>query len=369
MSEFLSIIWYKVLPAKYGGQKGIARFNHYLGKKVNLTAICSADNHTADPLSYSILPQLPVSKIQFFNPGVRKMIKDNLAKHPYTHVILEHPYHAWLGKYKSKFNFRLIVHAHNIEYHRMQQRKKWWWPWVKYTEGKAFSYADFILFKTENDKLLAQQIFKVPERKCVSVPYGIEVKESPEAASVIRIKELIRAKHQILPGEKILLFAGTPDYEPNLIALENIISKVLPALRLRAAFRFKILICGHQQPATIEKFKSEKEMIFTGFVDSIDEYMQAADVFINPVLLGSGIQTKNIDAIANGLSVAATKFAATGLPAYLTGNKLMVSNNEDWDQFAQNIIQLCQNPYPTPLQFYTDFYWGNIIDRTLSIVL
>ena len=37
MTNVLSIISYPFLPAKMGGQKGIALFNKYFGQNVNLT--------------------------------------------------------------------------------------------------------------------------------------------------------------------------------------------------------------------------------------------------------------------------------------------------------------------------------------------
>ncbi|RTL60627.1 MAG: glycosyltransferase [Sphingobacteriales bacterium] len=367
MSNFLSIIWYKVLPAHYGGQKGISRFNHHLGMKVRLTALCSADNITTSELTYKIIPALPVSKTQFFNPRVRRRILRELSNQQYTHVILEHPYHAWLSEYKKKFGFKLIVHAHNIEFLRMKQRNKWWWRWVKYAEQKAYKHADYILFKTKKDLLLAKQLFNITEEQSIIVPYGIDLKEPPAFHS--SVKEKIKSKHHLLPGEKIILFAATPDYEPNVIALDIICSKIIPALKKRPEFKFRVLICGKQSEETVNKYQHQKEILFTGFVDRIDEYMLAASVFINPVISGSGIQTKNLEAIANGLSVVTTHFAAEGLPDYLINSKVFISNNNDWDNFAENIISLSGQHNPTPSQFYADFYWGNIIDRTLTILL
>ncbi|MBI1779858.1 MAG: glycosyltransferase [Sphingobacteriales bacterium] len=212
MYNFLSIIWYKVLPAHYGGQKDISRFNQHLGLKVHLTALCSSDNKSNEPLSYKIVAALPVSKTQFFNPATKKLILNQISRQHYSHVILEHPYHAWIGKHKKKWGVKLIVHAHNIEFLRMKQRKKWWWPWVKYVEKKAFDRADFILFKTNKDLLLAKDMFNVTDEKSIIVPYGTDISNQsilPESA-----KNKIRLKHNLNPEEKIILFAGTPDYEP-----------------------------------------------------------------------------------------------------------------------------------------------------------
>ena len=39
---------------------------------------------------------------------------------------------------------------------------------------------------------------------------------------------------------------------------------------------------------------------------AVEDYPRTADVFINPVVGGSGIRTKNIEAIANGCNVVTT---------------------------------------------------------------
>jgi polysaccharide biosynthesis protein PslH len=367
MENFLSLVWYKVLPAHYGGQKDIAIFNKYFGEKKYLTCLCSKNNQAEATMTYAVYPLLPKSKWQFFLPAVRKKIRLFIRRHQFTHIILEHPYHAWIYKYRKKLNFKLILHAHNIEFIRMQERKKWWWPLVKYIERTAFKKADSILFKTEKDKEQAIRIFGVNENKCLIVPYGMEMEYQPPANT--ELKKKIRSNHGIAPAEKIILFAGSLNYEPNIEAIKNISNEIIPLLKQKNGFLFKVIICGRKEEKIISKYADNPDLLFTGFVDSIDEYMQAADVFINPVLSGSGIQTKNIDALANGLSIACTEYAAEGLPAYLAGTKLLTSKNNDWGQFAENIMRLSQNSSPTPRQFYTDFYWGNIIDRTLTKIV
>ncbi|HET9057620.1 MAG TPA: glycosyltransferase family 4 protein [Chitinophagaceae bacterium] len=367
MQKFLSLVWYKVLPPQYGGQKGVALFNKYFGKKKYLTCLCSSDNQTDNVLPYAVYPLLPVSKKQFFSFGIRKRILDFIRRHQFTHIILEHPYHAWLTRYREKFNFKLIVHAHNIEFIRMKKRRKWWWLWVRFVEAKAFKHADFILFKTENDKQKAIQFFDVSENKCFVLPYGTELNSLPVSRKENRKK--IETIHNIKPGEIIILFAASLDYEPNKKALFTIFTKIISRLIGRADFPFKLVICGKFDEKEFQKIALHPSLIFAGFVDSIEAYMQAADIFINPVVFGSGIQTKNIEALANGASVASTEYAAEGLPGYLSGKKLLTSKNDDWVQFVENIIVLAKNPCPTPQQFYDDFYWVNIIDRLLAKIL
>ncbi|MDP4263885.1 MAG: glycosyltransferase family 4 protein [Bacteroidota bacterium] len=363
MKNFLSVVWYRVLPPAYGGQKGIALFNQYLGKKVPLTCLCSHDNVPGKDLSYQVVNVLPVSRFQFWDPLTRKKILARIREQSFSHIIIEHPYHAWIGKYIKKTGTRFIVHAHNIEHLRMKARGKFWWWLVKGTEQRAFALADHILFKTESDQSMAIELFGILPGKCMVVPYGTLEKEQPAAHPETR-RDLMR-KHEISPDEKIILFAGTLDYEPNARALENILEDVIPPL-MKKRFRFRLLICGACPPATLTLLNSLDHVTATGFVPCIEDYLQSADVFINPVLSGSGIQTKNIEAIASGCNVATTAFAANGLPRYLSGTKVFVSNDHDWERFADNIIMAASRPAIVPQQFYDEYNWQNIIDKFLE---
>jgi glycosyltransferase involved in cell wall biosynthesis len=365
MNNFLSIVWYKILPPLYGGQKGIASFNHYLGKKVPLTCLFSRNNAPGENLSYKTLNNLPVSRFQFKNPFVKKRMLSLVRQQSFTHVIIEHPYHAWLGKYKKKFGFRFIVHAHNIEHIRMKVRGKYWWRLVKGTEQKAFERADHILFKTEADKTTAINLFNLSPQKCLIVPYGTE--ETQQPASDSEKKERLRKKYNITPDEKLILFAGTLDYEPNARAIETILHHIIPLLE-KNKFRFRVIICGALPEERLAELNSIPGITAPGFVSSIRDYIVSADVFINPVINGSGTQTKNIEAIAGGCNVVATTFAATGLPAYLLNKKVFVSGDGDWEQFTGNIITASLRSATVPLQFYEDHNWQSIIDRFLDSV-
>jgi glycosyltransferase involved in cell wall biosynthesis len=361
MKNFLSVVWYRVLPPGYGGQKGIALFNQYLGKKITLTCLCSQDNIPGKDLSYKVINKLPVSRFQFWNPLARKEILSLLRSQSFTHIIIEHPYHAWLGKYKKEIGFRFIVHAHNIEHLRMKARGKPWWWLVKRTEQKAFSAADHILFKTIADQSRAIELFGLSLRKCMVVPYGTVEKEQPATHMETRMNMM--KEYGIMADEKIVLFAGSLDYEPNRQALENISRHIVPLLK-KKEFRFRLLICGEWPKGK----KPVPGVIITGFVPSITDYMQSADVFINPVTSGSGIQTKNIEAIASGCNVVSTSFAATGLPRYVINTKAFVSADHDWERFTDNIITASSRPAIVPQQFYEDYNWQNIMDKFLEQV-
>jgi len=48
MANVLSIVSYKIFPAKFGGQKGIANFNEYFSKFQTLYCVTIKDNSATD---------------------------------------------------------------------------------------------------------------------------------------------------------------------------------------------------------------------------------------------------------------------------------------------------------------------------------
>ena len=61
-TKIVSIVPYKILPAKLGGEKGIALFNEYVGERIPITAISTRNN---DP---QICKKLQATQPSFQHP-------------------------------------------------------------------------------------------------------------------------------------------------------------------------------------------------------------------------------------------------------------------------------------------------------------
>lgn len=347
----------------FGGQKGIAGFNEALSKHYPLVCLCSSNNEPADNVLYKVLSELPTSKQQFFQPAVWNKIVSVARKENPSFIILEHPYHAIGAKKAMKATgAKLILHSHNIESERFRHLGKWWWRFLRSYEKGIHGKATLSIFKTELDRDFAIEQFGLEPGKCIVIPYGIERPVVNQDAET-----MIRERHKISSEERIFLFAGTLDYQPNADAVENIHSRIIPALE-KSGIAFKIIICGRNRDnrfGYLEEY-SDPHVINVGEVGDIDNYFQAADMFINPVLTGGGIQTKNIDAIANHCSVICFDSMTTGLPAGICGNKLSAVPDNDWQAFVDKLIQASKHKERTPESFFTYFDWQNCITPLLK---
>jgi len=91
-------------------------------------------------------------------------------------------------------------------------------------------------------------------------------------------------------------------------------------------------------------------------------YFKGADIFINPVVDGGGIKTKLVEALGYDLSVISSQSGAIGIPAEMTGGKIKIIEDGDWQAFAQQIMEM-NTEIPTPIEFFDHFYWGNIAEK------
>jgi len=361
--KIVSLVWFKIFPAKFGGQKGIALFLEHLTAYFDITCLCSRDNNYFGN-SVKVIPKLPVGKWQFINPALWVSILLRIKKQNTDVLIIEHPYHAITGILAKKLlKVRLVLHQHNIEHVRFRELGYSWWPVLKFLESRLSKYADLIFFKTSEDQIKSIELFHLNPGKTFIVPYGIEERSFNKEA---RLK--ISAMYNLSVNCKIFLFAGTLDYQPNADAVENIYKKLLPHLD-NAGIDYSIIICGRNKIKSFEYLQklSAKHVINAGEVDNIDDYFFAADAFINPVTIGGGIQTKILDALSYQLPVICFDVMLSGIPSQFIGTWLYPTNQGDWKKFSCEMIRIKKPHFGSlSLDLLSIQSWDTIAKKTAN---
>jgi glycosyltransferase involved in cell wall biosynthesis len=361
MKNVLSLVSYQFLPAKMGGQKGIAFFNRFFCRHVNLTCVTTKKNDPVCADGYEVLNILSNSKFRYINIlyffTLRKLIREKNI----THLLLEHPYYGWLGilmKYFCKVS--LIVHSHNIESDRFKSMGKWWWRILASYESITYKNADTCFFINDEDKDYAIQHFNIAKRKCFTITYGFELSKPPTREEKTIARNFLQSKYGIDPQDRLLLFNGTLDYKPNLDAIEIILKKINPVL-IDLHFKYKIIICGKNIPAFYNDLRGyvNQNIIFAGFVDDITTYFKGSDIFINPVIDGGGIKTKLVESLGYNMNVITTSNGAIGVPLSITGDKMLIIKNDNWQLFAEEIMKTITTG-DIPVAFFEHFYWEKI---------
>jgi len=167
----------------------------------------------------------------------------------------------------------------------------------------------------------------------------------------------------------LFLFNGLLDYKPNLDALHAILEQINPLL-LQSNLPYNIIITGKRLPTELDELKAwnDQHIHYAGFVDDIDFYFKAADLFLNPVQSGGGVKTKMIEAIACGTTVISTETGAIGIDRSVTGEKLIIVADNDWNAFANAILKHAQQKTETPAEYYKYYNWQHIAEQVVRSI-
>ena len=367
MKKILVITSYPYLPYFSGGQKSIAQFLDYLGKIADLTVVSVPQNDATLIKTYKYLAWLKKDSLSRYSDiSLISKLTSLIKIEKFNLVIWEHPYYSWLaGIIKRRTRIKTVLHIHNIEHQRFRSTGKWWWWILKIYEKRFFKLADEILFVSPDDKRFAIQTWKIKKDKCVEVAFGVEISKYPTDKE--NCNRNVKSIHKIATDEKLLLFNGLLDYKPNIDALLIILNEINPLLLQHVDFKYKILISGKRLPAELNELKeyANSNIVYAGFVDDVEMYFKAADVFLNPVQSGGGIKTKMVEAIAFGTTVITTDTGAAGIHRDICGNKLIVVPDNDWEAFAHAIIHNAYDAVMTPQSYYEYYYWGNIVKKVV----
>jgi len=133
-----------------------------------------------------------------------------------------------------------------------------------------------------------------------------------------------------------MLFLGSFRHLPNLEALDWFTRKVLPRV-LEQSPEARLVIVGADPPPkhSLPDFGDRIEL--RGFVEDVREPLSRYAVFVCPILSGSGMRVKLLEAFAAGIPVVSTKLGAEGLTDK-DGEVCALADSPE--EFAEKIMQL-----------------------------
>lgn len=136
-----------------------------------------------------------------------------------------------------------------------------------------------------------------------------------------------------------LLFTGTMNYFPNVDAVLYFCREIFPRIREQHP-NATFTIVGREPTEQVQRLAVQPGVVVTGSVPDVRPYFEKASVFVSPMRAGSGIQTKNLEAMAMGVPVVTSAVGAMGLAADI-GTELLVADTPA--SFAAQVMQLVDN--------------------------
>ena len=102
----------------------------------------------------------------------------------------------------------------------------------------------------------------------------------------------------------------------------------------------KFYIVGAEAPEKIQSLACEN-IIVTGFIDDVQQFVSDACLVVAPVRIATGIQNKVLVAMGTGIPVVMNSLVATGIPEVVDGKNALVADTPQ--EFADKCVKLMEN--------------------------
>jgi glycosyltransferase involved in cell wall biosynthesis len=137
-----------------------------------------------------------------------------------------------------------------------------------------------------------------------------------------------------------MLFLGSWRHDPNRVAVDWFIRQVLPLILAEEAGA-KLIIAGSDPPPEHTYADHSAHMQMLGYVEDVREVLGRCAVFVCPILSGSGVRVKLLEAFAAGIPVVSTSVGAEGL-AVKDGEFCALA--DDPGEFAARVVAVLRDP-------------------------
>lgn len=205
-----------------------------------------------------------------------------------------------------------------------------------YSEEGGVSGGDVLGYASENYSFVAKfipvSLLRLMLARESKILRALEINIANEAKTVSLVSQLEADRLSVLSGVRVysipmavkvsgqvirkgnmngvkLVFVGGANYAPNAKSLKYIKDKISP-LAYSSLDNYSI----HHVGVPLECFSDEsKNLVSEGYVDDLQEYLSSCDALLAPILSGTGIKTKIIEAMGAGLPVITTPKGVEGL--------------------------------------------------------
>ena len=244
---------------------------------------------------------------------VRSLLESNKPKHIYCQLIRTSEYIKDIYDIPKTLDYMDTL-SMGIE--RRIDKAPWYKKWLfreearrlKQYERTVFDYFDNRTIISEQDR----ELIPHPERSGIScIPNGIDEQFFHPPS---------------IDKEFDLVFVGNLSYPPNIEAVEYISEKVLSADR-----SLTCLISGATpHPKVVRICRNNPNFTLSGWVEDIRVSYCKGKIFIAPMLIGTGMQNKLLEAMALGIPCITTSLANNGINGKHRESVLVADSPEEF---------------------------------------
>jgi len=155
--------------------------------------------------------------------------------------------------------------------------------------------------------------------------------------ATVRLEDWTRASET--GTKRTIGFLGGLDWMPNQEGLRWFIEKALPSIRASVE-EVEFHIAGRNQPDWMEAWRAD-DVFLHGEVDDAASFLADKSVIIVPLLSGSGMRIKIIEAMAAQKAIVSTSIGAEGIPVENGKDIFLADYPKD---FSDAVVRLLSEP-------------------------
>jgi sugar transferase (PEP-CTERM/EpsH1 system associated) len=213
--------------------------------------------------------------------------------------------------------------------HRRALRAPWYLsPFVKEEARRLTAYEHLIFDYFEHHTIISDQ-----DRKLI---YHSQCNQIQVVPNGIDADYFLRNPNTIKKYD--LIFTGNMSYPPNVEGVRRLANCILPLVRKKFP-QVSLFIAGANPSASVRALAGPGVDV-SGWIDDIRDAYNCARIFVAPMLTGSGMQNKLLEAMCMELPCVTTELAAA--PLGVTHQRECLIGNSD-QELAECIIRLLEN--------------------------
>lgn len=216
-----------------------------------------------------------------------------------------------------------VILTYDIRHQRVEDYKKVGYPscdsnWNWENESELLRKADVLLAIQENDAKMLKEM--APHSEVFCLPMSGRLSSNPSTVQV--------------PGR--CLFVGS-NVDHNVYGLQWFLKEVW-AIILRRLPYCNLHVCGTVNEKFSEEFPSVN---FLGRVAQLEPEYAATEVCLVPLVVGSGLKIKLVEALSHGRACISTSVGVQGIQEIANRAVLVADTPED---FAEAVVTILNNP-------------------------
>lgn len=295
-------------------------------------------NTNFHPISFliNLFSNIPYQISRFVKKEYKVKLISLLIQNQYDFILLETvyltPYIPVIKRYSSA---KILLRTHNMEYEiweRLYKGANWGiskllYLWLSHQMFRYESFRlqsiDYLIAISKRELLMFKASYPSLNGRVVPITWNA-LKES--------CQKTLKSNSQNIS----LFFIGSLDWKPNYEGLLWFLHKVWPICHAKFP-HLSFYVAGRNMPEKIKQMNLDG-VFMMGEVDDAVAFVNQHDIAIVPLLSGSGMRAKIIEAMALGKVVITTSIGLEGIEAQNTLDVCLANSPEEFINVIQHLL-------------------------------